>query len=209
MYTNCVKPVFDWLLALTGLVVLLPLFVVVVLLIGLTMGTSPVFCQRRIGHQGRVFWLFKFKSMTRTRDQFGRLLPDADRVTPLGYWLRRTSLDELPQLVNVLLGDMSLIGPRPLPATYALVLSTHIRHSVRPGLTGWAQVHGRNRLTWTEKFAFDTWYASHCSFRTDCLILWRTLPVLIDHSPPAPLLTEHTLRSSILPSTNRHEPANP
>lgn len=146
---------------------------------------NPFFCQWRIGQNGRLFWLYKLRSMTNARDAHGNLLPDSARITPLGHWLRRTSFDELPQLLNVFLGQMSLVGPRPLPVTYASALAYHPRTQLRPGITGWAQIHGRNHLTWDQKFAHDAWYAAHCSFRTDCLILWRTLFVLFDTSPLA------------------------
>lgn len=155
------------------------------LVLGFVTRSNPIFRQQRIGYQGKLFWLYKFRTMTNTRDQAGNLLPDADRITPLGHWLRRTSLDELPQLLNVLLGDMSLVGPRPLLANHAPTLASHERHTMLPGLTGWAQIHGRNHLNWPEKFAMDCWYTAHCTFLIDCLILWRTPFVLIDTSPPA------------------------
>jgi len=123
--------------------------------------------------------------MAHAHDLAGNLLSDTARITPIGRWLRRTSIDELPQLLNVLLGDMSLIGPRPLLAEYAPELVRHERHTIVPGLTGWAQIHGRNHLSWDEKFALDSWYVVHRSLSMDCLILWRTLFVLIDDSPTA------------------------
>ena len=189
MYTHFVKPGLDWLFALTGLCLLFPFLAFIALLLVITTRQNPIFKQQRIGYQGKIFWLYKFRTMTNAHDRAGNLRPDADRITPPGHWLRRTSIDELPQLLNVLLGNMSLVGPRPLPAQYAPLLTTQNRHSLKPGLTGWAQIHGRNRLSWAEKFALDSWYTAHCSFSADCFILWRTLFVLIDTSPHAKLLT--------------------
>ena len=175
-------------MALSGLLLLAPLGLILALLLIGTTGQSPIFRQQRIGYRGRLFWLFKFRTMTNARNHDGNLLPDTGRITPVGRWLRRTSTDELPQLLNVLLGQMSLVGPRPLLAEYATQLINHERHSIRPGLTGWAQIHGRNHLNWDEKFGLDSWYTAHYSFSTDCRILWQTLFILIDNSPPAKLL---------------------
>lgn len=185
MYTNHIKPGLDRLLALLSLLVLSPLLLAVVLLLGITTGINPIFRQQRIGCQGKLFWIYKFRTMAHAHDLAGNLLSDTARITPIGRWLRRTSIDELPQLLNVLLGDMSLIGPRPLLAEYAPELVRHERHTIVPGLTGWAQIHGRNHLSWDEKFALDSWYVVHRSLSMDCLILWRTLFVLIDDSPTA------------------------
>lgn len=138
----------------------------------------PVFLrQPRPGYRGRMFTLYKFRTMREARDAAGNLLPDADRLTPVGRWLRRTSLDELPELVNVLQGDMSLVGPRPLLPQYLGRYSAEQarRHEVRPGITGWAQVNGRNTITWEDKFAFDVWYVDHQSLALDVRILWMTL----------------------------------
>lgn len=189
MYTNYIRPGLDWLLALSGLFILFPLFLAVILMLVFTTGLNPIFRQQRIGYQGKLFGVYKFRTMTNASDLTGNLLSDTSRVTPIGRWLRRTSIDELPQLFNVLLGDMSLIGPRPLLAEYAPKLAMHERHTILPGLTGWAQIHGRNHLSWDEKFALDSWYVNHCSLSMDCLILWQTLFVLIDDSPPAKPLT--------------------
>lgn len=185
MYAQQIKPVLDWLLACIGLILLAPLLFLITLFISLTSLQNPIFQQRRIGYQGRLFWLYKFRTMTNARDASGNLRPDASRMTICGRWLRRTSADELPQLINVLLGQMSLVGPRPLLARDAPLIADHIRHTVRPGLTGWAQVHGRNDLNWAAKLVLDTWYVRHVSFRTDCWIFWKTLFVLVDNSPPA------------------------
>ncbi|TAE22858.1 MAG: sugar transferase [Cytophagales bacterium] len=185
MYNKLIKPALDRLLALIGLLTLWPLLLLIALASAVSTRSNPLFRQQRMGQHGRLFCLFKLRTMTNNRDACGNLLPDADRLTSTGKWLRQTSLDELPQLVNVLLGQMSLVGPRPLLATYAVTLLYHERHIVRPGITGWAQVHGRNSLSWEQKFALDSWYVRHVSFRTDCSILWRTLFVLIDSSPSA------------------------
>ncbi len=147
MYTNYIRPGLDWLLALSGLFILFPLLLAVILILVFTTGLNPIFRQQRIGYQGKLFQLYKFRTMIDTRDLTGNLLADTSRITPIGRWLRRTSIDELPQLFNVLLGDMSLIGPRPLLAEYAPELARHERHTVLPGLTGWAQIHGRNYLS--------------------------------------------------------------
>lgn len=190
MYIHLVKPVFDRLLALIGLILLFPLLLLLALCLAMTTNEKPIFRQKRIGRHGKPFQLYKFRTMTNARNQTGNLLPDESRITPIGRWLRRTSIDELPQLINVLLGDMSLIGPRPLLAEYASELSMHERHTVLPGLTGWAQIHGRNQLSWDQKFALDSWYITHCSCLLDCRIIWRTLPVLVDTSPPAILFND-------------------
>ena len=144
-------------------------------------GAGAFFSQLRPGRGGRLFRLYKFKTMTDRRDADGRLLPDADRLTRAGRLVRATSLDELPQLWNVLRGDMSLIGPRPLLPEYLPLYSPEQarRHDVRPGITGWAQCHGRNNLSWTEKFKLDVWYVDNISFRTDCSVVWTTLKGVI------------------------------
>jgi len=163
----------------------MPFLITIALILAIFNGQNPVLRQQRVGYQGSIFWLYKFRTMTDTRDKAGNLLPDANRITLFGNWLRLTSIDELPQLVNVMFGDMSLVGPRPMLAGNALGLIGHERHTLKPGLTGWAQIHGRNHLSWDEKFTLDAWYTAHCGFAIDCLILWRTLFVLIDDSPPA------------------------
>lgn len=176
MYQRVGKRLLDVLLALVGLLVSLPLLIVLTGLMTVISRGSPFFVQPRSGQFGRVFNLIKFRTMTDQRDADGQLLPDADRLTPIGNWLRRTSLDELPQLLNVLAGDMSLVGPRPLLVAYWPLYSPEQRrrHDVRPGLTGWAQVNGRNALSWEEKFALDTWYLTNCSLGLDLKILWLT-----------------------------------
>ncbi|WP_366556752.1 sugar transferase [Aquibaculum sediminis] len=160
-----------------GLILLGPLLLGVALAVRIGIGTPVLFRQWRPGFLGLPFLLIKFRSMTGERDALGRLLPDARRLTRLGRFLRASSLDELPELWNVLRGDMSLVGPRPLLVEYLPLYSPEQmrRHDVKPGITGWAQVNGRNALTWEEKFALDLWYVDNCSFLVDVKILLRTL----------------------------------
>lgn len=165
--------------ALSGgaLIVLVPLLFAIALVLRLTLGGSPVFTQGRVGMHERIFTLYKFRTMTDARDQHGKLLSDDERLTALGRRLRKMSLDELPQLWNVLKGDMSLVGPRPLPPEYLPRYSQfqRRRHEVKPGITGWAQVNGRNSLSWEKKFKLDVWYVDHHSFPLDVRILLLTL----------------------------------
>lgn len=175
------KRLFDMALTLPGLLIFAPIMIVVALLVRWKLGSPVLFCQQRPGLCGQPFALRKFRTMTDARDVLGRLLPDADRLPPLGRWLRRLSLDELPELWNVLRGDMSLVGPRPLLMQYLsrYTVEQRRRHDVPPGITGWAQVHGRNALSWEQKFALDVWYVEHQSFWLDvyilCLTVWKTL----------------------------------
>ncbi|HEU4554735.1 MAG TPA: sugar transferase, partial [Chitinophaga sp.] len=152
-------------------------WVLLLLLLTLTTNGHPFFIQRRPGLHGKIFCIIKFRTMNNQRDMNGRLLPDAQRLTPLGKLLRKTSLDEIPQLVNVVKGDMSLVGPRPLLVEYLPLYSPEQqrRHNVRPGITGWAQVNGRNAISWEQKFAYDVWYADHVSMQLDLKILWLTV----------------------------------
>lgn len=160
-----------------ALMLLSPVIIVVAAIIYLRMGRPVVFAQRRPGLQGQPFLMYKFRTMTDQRDAQGALLPDVDRLTSLGRWLRGSSVDELPELWNVLRGDMSLVGPRPLLIVYLerYTPSQARRHLVKPGLTGWAQVNGRNNLTWPEKFAFDNWYVDNQSTLLDVRILFMTV----------------------------------
>ena len=171
------KRMFDLIVAIIALCVLWPLMLLIALLIRWRLGSPVLFRQQRPGLHGRPFYIYKFRTMTDRRDASGELLPDAERLTGLGRWLRRYSLDELPQLLNVLRGDLSLVGPRPLLMEYLPLYSSEQarRHDVRPGITGWAQVNGRNAITWEEKFQHDVWYVDHQSFRLDMKILWLTL----------------------------------
>lgn len=160
------------------LIVLSPLLLVVTVWLHFAnKGAGAFFTQKRPGKNERIFKLYKFKSMTDERDAEGNLLPDGKRLTSVGRFIRKTSLDELPQLWNVLKGDMSFIGPRPLLVQYLPLYSAsqRRRHEVRPGITGWAQVSGRNAISWERKFALDVWYVDHPSFRLDCIIIWRTV----------------------------------
>ena len=177
LYRRFGKRLFDFVVAFVGLAVLSPLLLLIALLLWGAHRTSPFFTQKRPGRHGVVFTIVKFKTMNDTRASDGSLLPDAQRLTQVGRWVRSTSLDELPQLWNVLVGDMSLVGPRPLLVSYLPLYSPEQarRHAVRPGITGWAQVHGRNTLSWEEKFAYDVWYVAHYSLRTDAHILWLTV----------------------------------
>lgn len=172
-----IKSIFDRSVALCGLVVLSPLFIGVSVLVWLSMGRPIFFRQQRPGRFVKPFWLLKFRTMSDRRGAGGKLLPDADRLTRIGRMLRATSLDELPQLWNVLRGDISLVGPRPLLMQYLPRYSPEQarRHDVMPGITGWAQINGRNALTWQEKFALDTWYVDNWNMILDLRILMLTL----------------------------------
>lgn len=168
---------FNIVAALLGLLILAPVLLVVSLLISMKLGRPVMFCQERAGLRGRIFRLVKFRTMTDERALNGELLPDEERMTEFGQWLRETSVDELPALWNVLVGDMNLVGPRPLLVEY-LPLYSKVqarRHDVRPGITGWAAVNGRNALTWDEKFEHDVWYVDNRSFALDATILLRTI----------------------------------
>ena len=171
------KRAFDIVVAALMLVALAPLMLLVALLIRWRMGAPVLFRQERPGLGGRPFILYKFRTMQEATDSRGEPLPDAERLTPLGAAIRRTSLDELPQLYNVLRGDMSLVGPRPLLTEYLPLYSARQarRHDVRPGITGWAQVNGRNATSWPERFELDVWYVEHRGFGLDLKILWFTL----------------------------------
>jgi lipopolysaccharide/colanic/teichoic acid biosynthesis glycosyltransferase len=171
------KGIFDILISALGLLALSPLLLVLAILVRLKHGSPVLFRQRRPGFKGRPFEMLKFRSMSNARDEAGQLLPDADRLTKFGRFLRSTSLDELPELLNVLKGEMSLVGPRPLLMEYLdrYTPEQARRHEVKPGITGWAQVNGRNAISWEEKFALDVWYVEHRGFWLDLKILWLTL----------------------------------
>ena len=178
MYKHGLKRVIDFILVFIVLVVIWPILLLIT--IGLhfaNKGAGAFFTQERPGKDGRIFRLIKFKSMTDERDAEGKLLPDAKRLTHVGKFVRATSIDELPQLINVLKGDMALIGPRPLLPEYLPLYNEEQarRHEVRPGITGWAQCHGRNAISWTEKFKLDVWYVDHCSLLTDLKIIFITI----------------------------------
>jgi sugar transferase EpsL len=171
------KRLFDLVLAGIGLVVLSPLFLILVFLVWLKHGRPVIFRQQRPGYRGAPFYVYKFRSMTETHDAQGCLLPDAERLTPFGRFMRATSLDELPELFNVLRGEMSWVGPRPLLMKYLELYTPEQRRrlAVLPGITGWAQINGRNTLTWEDKFRLDVWYVDHWSFGLDLKILWLTV----------------------------------
>jgi len=175
--SKAAKRVIDVLISGLGLIILTPVIFVVALLIFMSMGRPVLFTQERPGKDGRIFRLIKFRTMTNERDAEGNLLPDEQRLTPLGRFLRSTSLDELPELFNVLRGDMSLVGPRPLLPQYLdrYTPEQARRHEVKPGITGWAQVNGRNAITWEEKFTLDVWYVDNWSLWLDIKILALTL----------------------------------
>ncbi len=171
------KRMLDLILAALGIVILSPLLAGISLLVWVTFGSPVIFRQQRSGYRSKPFWIYKFRSMTDSRDENADLLPDAQRLTRLGKFLRSTSLDELPELVNVLRGEMSVVGPRPLFVRYLERYSPEQarRLAVLPGITGWAQVHGRNALSWEEKFALDVWYVDHWSFWLDVRIIFLTI----------------------------------
>ena len=177
MYRQWGKRLFDLGLILVGLPFILPLLAGVALLVALKLGRPILFRQLRPGHQTKPFTLYKFRSMTDGRDAQGKLLPDSDRLPPFGRFLRSTSLDELPELFNVLKGEMSLVGPRPLLMQYLSLYSPEqrVRHDVRPGITGWAQINGRNTISWEDKFALDVWYVDNLSLWLDLKIIALTL----------------------------------
>lgn len=176
-YERAGKRVFDLTVGLLIAVVTAPIQALLAVFVRSRLGSPVVFSQERPGRDEKPFRLRKFRTMTDERRADGELLPDADRLTPFGTFLRSTSLDELPEIYNVVRGDMSLVGPRPLLMQYLPLYSPEQarRHHVRPGLTGWAQVNGRNDMTWEQKFALDTWYVDNVSFTLDVQILWRTL----------------------------------
>ena len=178
MYKRVLKRWLDFVIVLCVLLVIWPvLLVIAVWLHFANKGAGAFFTQARPGKDGKLFKVIKFKSMTDERDEDGQLLPDAERLTAVGRFIRSTSLDELPQLLNVLKGDMALIGPRPLLPQYLPLYSKEQarRHEVRPGITGWAQVHGRNAISWTEKFKLDVWYVDHVSLRVDLEVVFLTI----------------------------------
>jgi sugar transferase EpsL len=172
------KRIQDFIAALIAIILLSPVWLVVAFLVRLKLGSPVLFCQQRPGLNGKLFTIYKFRTMiSKTHDESGNSLPDDKRLTPFCLWLRSTSLDELPELFNVLKGDMSLVGPRPLMTKYLgrYTPTQARRHEVKPGITGWAQIHGRNNITWEEKFEMDVWYVDHWSLWLDIKILFCTL----------------------------------
>lgn len=178
MYKHFFKRLIDFCIAFVALsILLIPLAIITLWLHFANKGAGAFFFQERPGKGGRIFRIVKFKTMTDERDAEGKLLPDEQRLTKVGRFVRSTSIDELPQFWNVLVGDMSLIGPRPLLVQYLPLYSKEQarRHEVRPGISGWAQCHGRNALSWTEKFALDVWYVDHCTLITDLKVIFITI----------------------------------
>ena len=181
MYKHFFKRVFDFLISLIALIVISPfLLIVIIVLHFANKGAGVFFYQERPGKDEKIFKCIKFKSMTDEKDENGNLLPEQQRLTKAGAFIRKFSIDELPQLINVLKGDMAFIGPRPLLIKYLPLYSEeqHRRHEVRPGMSGWAQVHGRNNLTWAEKFKLDVWYVDHCSLWVDIKVIFLTIKVI-------------------------------
>ena len=178
MYKHFLKRFLDFWIAFIALVCISPLLIVVTLWLHVTnKGAGAFFLQERPGKDGKIFRIIKYKTMTDERDASGHLLPDEQRLTKVGRFVRSTSIDELPQLLNVLKGDMALIGPRPLLVQYLPLYSKEQarRHEVRPGISGWAQCHGRNAISWAEKFKLDVWYVEHVSLKTDLIVVWLTI----------------------------------
>lgn len=182
MYKHFFKRLIDFIIVLTALAVIWPFLLAITLWLHFAnKGAGAFFFQERPGKNGKIFKVIKFKTMTDERDAQGNLLPDADRLTPVGRFVRSTSIDELPQLINVLKGDMALIGPRPLLVKYLPLYSPEQarRHEVRPGITGWAQCHGRNAISWKKKFELDVWYVDHISSMTDLKVIFLTIKKVV------------------------------
>lgn len=178
MYKHFLKRVFDFFLALIGFIIISPIFLLLWICLSIAnKGAGAFFFQERPGKDEKIFRVIKFKTMTDERDASGNLLPDAQRLTRVGKFVRSTSLDEIPQLLNVIKGDMSLVGPRPLLVQYLPLYNEtqRRRHEVRPGITGWAQVNGRNAISWQQKFDYDVWYVDHVSLSLDFKILLKTI----------------------------------
>ena len=177
MYSKFVKRLIDFILSLLAIIILSPLFIILTFLGAISMKGNPFFCQERHGWHEKIFKLVKFRTMTNEKDANGELLPDEKRLNGYGKFLRSTSLDELPELFNILFGQMSIVGPRPLLVRYLPRYNEaqHHRHDVRPGLTGYAQAHGRNAVSWEDKFAMDVWYTKNITFLNDVEILFDTI----------------------------------
>lgn len=176
MYKLFLKRLIDFIVAFLALLILSPVFIIVTIGLYFANDGKPFFFQSRPGLNEKIFKIIKFKTMNDKKDADGNLLPDADRLTPIGAFVRKTSLDEIPQLINVLKGDMAIIGPRPLLIQYLPLYNPvqRRRHEVRPGITGWAQINGRNAISWSRKFELDIWYVDHVSFQTDLKVFFLT-----------------------------------
>lgn len=181
MYKKCFKPYLDFSFAFFGFIVLSPLFCIVALILFFVNNGNIFFLQKRPGFEGKLFTIIKFKTMNDKKDTIGNLLPDAERLTVMGKWIRNASIDELPQLINVLKGEMSIVGPRPLLPEYLDLYSDFEkrRHEIKPGITGWAQINGRNAIDWETKFKYDVCYVKHLSFILDFKIIFKTLLKLL------------------------------
>jgi undecaprenyl phosphate N,N'-diacetylbacillosamine 1-phosphate transferase len=181
MYKNYFKRIIDFTLALGGILVTSPIFIVTIISLWISNKGKPFFLQNRPGKHGKIFKIIKFKTMSDKRSTEGQLLSDSERLTTIGVFIRKTSIDEMPQLLNVIIGNMSLIGPRPLLPEYLPLYSKSQlkRHNVKPGITGWAQVNGRNAISWEQKFAFDVWYVDNISFLIDLKILCLTVKKIL------------------------------
>ncbi len=181
LYSKYIKRILDFILALSALIILSPLLLITACLVRIKLGKPVIFKQERPGMNEKIFVLYKFRSMTDEKDENGRLLPDEVRLTGFGKLLRSTSLDELPELWNIIRGDMSIVGPRPLLVQYLPLYNKEQRkrHTVKPGFTGYAQINGRNGISWEEKFSLDVWYIEHLSFLLDCKIILKTVKVVL------------------------------
>lgn len=181
MYQTFIKPIVDFTIALLAIVFLLPLILFIIVLLSIANAGEPFFLQRRPGKNGRIFKIIKFRTMTNKTSEDGDLLPDSERLTTIGKVIRKTSIDEIPQLFNVLKGEMSLVGPRPLLPEYLAIYTKdqQKRHLVKPGLTGWAQVNGRNAISWSEKLKLDVWYVENISWKLDLRIIFRTIKKVV------------------------------
>ena len=176
IYEKCIKRFLDIICALAALIVFSWLYLIIAFFVRLKLGSPVLFKQPRPGKDEKIFYLYKFRTMTDKKDKNGNLLPDAERLTKFGRFLRKTSLDELPEAYNILIGNMSVVGPRPLLVRYLPLYNEHQRHrhDVRPGLSGWAQVNGRNTVSWKDKFDYDVYYANHVTFGLDVKIVWKS-----------------------------------
>ena len=199
MYANFIKPLFDITSAIIGLLVISPIFFVLIILLSISNKGKPFFYQRRAGKNGRTFKIIKLKSMNDKKDENGKLLPYHLRITKVGHFIRKTSLDEIPQLINVIKGDMSFVGPRPLHPEYLPLYDDEQarRHDVMTGITGWAQINGRTNISWGQKFAYDVWYVDNQSFILDLKILFQTFFKVLQKKD-----TDSSVNESIAPFKN-------
>lgn len=203
MYRHFFKRFIDFWIALVVLICISPILIVVTVWLHFAnKGAGAFFLQERPGRDAKIFRVIKFKTMTDERGSNGELLPDAQRLTKVGRFVRSTSIDELPQLINVLKGDMALIGPRPLLVKYLPLYSAEQmrRHEVRPGISGWAQCHGRNNISWTEKFKLDVWYVDHCTLWTDIKVIWITIMKVVKRAD----INNESGRSATIEAFNGH-----